>query len=375
MLERLGVAGIIDEVAGARRRRRRRLGVGTYLALATANRVVAAVLEAGASRTGGPATAADRFTKVPAAALDHRRFWDAMDAGSPPSSCADRGAGDRRPRWSPSSVWTCPALALDMTNFATFIDSAQRHAPRSPSAGNAKQKRADLRLVGLGLVVTRDGGIPLAAHTYPGNRPDVTQFTTMIDRTRRRHAVLTAVASPRPQRRAVTVVFDAGQNSAANFAHLAAAGLHFVGSLPPADYPDLLAHRRRRRRPVDADRFPGLTAWRHPRRRSTAPSAGSSLTHSTDPAPGPVPRLRPDPGQGRPRPGRAGRHPGPRQDPPRPRRRADRRSPRSCTPRWVTRVLSVDLTGDTPTSMRLTCTDRHAPPAAPWKPRCSANAC
>ena len=45
-----------------------------------------------------------------------------------------------------------------MTNFATFIDTANRKAPIA-QRGKAKQKRSDLRLVGLGLVVTRDGGI------------------------------------------------------------------------------------------------------------------------------------------------------------------------------------------------------------------------
>jgi hypothetical protein len=39
----------------------------------------------------------------------------------------------------------------------------------------------------------------------------------------------------------LTVVFDAGQNSAANFAHLAEVGLPFVGSLPPSEHPELLA--------------------------------------------------------------------------------------------------------------------------------------
>ena len=44
----------------------------------------------------------------------------------------------------------------------------------------------------------------------------------------------------------MTVVFDAGQNSEANFAHLAAAGLSWIGSVPASDCPDLLAlpHRR-----------------------------------------------------------------------------------------------------------------------------------
>src|SRR6266511_2043700 len=64
----------------------------------------------------------------------------------------------------------------DMTNFATFIDSTNDRAPIA-QRGKAKQKRMDLRLVGLGLVVTRDGGVPLLSHAYPGNRPDVTQFT------------------------------------------------------------------------------------------------------------------------------------------------------------------------------------------------------
>ena len=65
------------------------------------------------------------------------------------------------------------------TNFATFIDSTNQRAPIA-QRGHAKQKRNDLRLVGLGLVVTRDGGIPLLSHAYPGDRPDVTQFPTMI---------------------------------------------------------------------------------------------------------------------------------------------------------------------------------------------------
>ena len=47
-----------------------------------------------------------------------------------------------------------------MTNFATYIDSANDRAPIA-QRGKAKQKRNDLRLVGLGLVVSTDGGIPL----------------------------------------------------------------------------------------------------------------------------------------------------------------------------------------------------------------------
>ena len=39
----------------------------------------------------------------------------------------------------------------------------------------------------------------------------------------------------------MTVVFDAGQNSEASFAHLAGGGLHYIGSVPASDCPDLTA--------------------------------------------------------------------------------------------------------------------------------------
>ena len=61
-------------------------------------------------------------------------------------------------------------LVLDMTNFATYIDSANDRAPIA-QRGHAKQKRTDLRLVGLGLVVSTDGGVPLVSHAYAGQPP------------------------------------------------------------------------------------------------------------------------------------------------------------------------------------------------------------
>jgi transposase len=86
------------------------------------------------------------------------------------------------------------ALALDMTNFATYIDTTNATAPTA-ARGKAKQKRADLRLVGLGLVVTRDGGVPPVSHAYPGNRPDVTQFA-LSDRSIRRKPISRTGTAP-----------------------------------------------------------------------------------------------------------------------------------------------------------------------------------
>jgi transposase len=172
--------------------------------------------------------------------LDHRKFSDAMHAVTAQQLAAIEHRLALR-MIETFGLDIC-SLALDMTNFATYIDSTNDKAPIA-QRGKAKQKRADLRLVGLGLVLTRDGGVPLVSHAYPGNRPALTQFTTMIDLLMGRYtAVATAAtgatADPSPTPAAqMTVVFDAGQNSVANFAHLGAAGLGFVGSIPPLGLP------------------------------------------------------------------------------------------------------------------------------------------
>jgi transposase len=169
------------------------------------------------------------------------------------------------------------SVALDMTNFATFIDSGNDKAPIA-QRGKAKQKRADLRLVGLGLVVTRHGGIPLAGHAYPGGKPDVTQFPAMIDTLAGRHAAICAAAGTPAE---ITVVFDAGQNSAGNFTRLAGSELHYVGSVPASDCGDLLALPASARAVVDEARFGGLTAF-GTRREVYGAQRRAILTHSPE---------------------------------------------------------------------------------------------
>jgi transposase len=256
LLVELDVAAVIDGVVGARRADAG-ASVGTYLALAALGRLVAPRSKK-AFADWWATTAADRFTRISGKVLDHRKFWDAMHAvdGDALQEISARLAS----RMIDVFDLDTSSVALDMTNFATYIDTTNARAPIA-QRGKAKQKRTDLRLVGLGLVVTRAGGIPLVWHAYPGNRPDVTQFPTLIDHLAERFTRLAGDATATdPTPPAMTVVFDAGQNSAANFEHLAASGLHYVGSVPPSDCPDLLALPASRRRPVHTTRFPGLTA-------------------------------------------------------------------------------------------------------------------
>ena len=276
MLEDLGVAGIIDQVTGPAPAGQP-LPTGTYLALAALNRLVAPCSKA-AFADWWKTTAADRFTKIPATALDHRRFWDAMHAVT--LEQLEEASGKIAVMIVQSAGVDVSSVALDMTNFATFIDTANGRAPIA-QRGKAKQKRADLRLAGLGLVVTRDGGIPLTWHAYPGNKPDVTQFPDMITQLRGRYQAICAAAGTSADAADMTVVFDAGQNSEANFAHLAASGLHYIGSVPASDCPDLTALPASRRSLVDKERFGGLTA--HDTRREVYGARRRAiLTHSPE---------------------------------------------------------------------------------------------
>jgi transposase len=277
MLQELGVAAIIDEAAG-QRRADAGASAGTYLALAALNRLVAPCSKLGFA-DWWKMTAADRFTKIGAGVLDHRRFWDAMHAVT--LEQLEQASEQIAARIVQVSGVDVSSVALDMTNFATFIATSNGKAPIA-QRGKAKQKRADLRLVGLGLVVTRDGGIPLTWHAYPGDRPDVTQFPDMISQLKTRYEQVCAAAGmPAAQTADVTVVFDAGQNSEANFAHLESTGLHWIGSVPASDCPDLTALPASKRAIVDRERFGGLTAY-DTRRVVYGAERRAILTHSPE---------------------------------------------------------------------------------------------
>ena len=124
ILARLGVAEAIDAVCEPRRSDAA-ASVGTYLALATLNRVVEPRSKLGFAQWWA-STAGPRFTKVPVAATDHRRFWDAMDK----LAAAERAISTAMVTEFGLDL---SGLALDMTNFATFIDSTNDKAPNRPT--------------------------------------------------------------------------------------------------------------------------------------------------------------------------------------------------------------------------------------------------
>lgn len=341
MLERMRVAEIVDDVVG-QRRSDAGASVGTYMALATANRVVDPCSKRQFS-DWWQTTAGDRWVRVSASALDHRRVWDAMDA----ISSEQLTEIERRivAHVVEEFAVEVAGLVLDMTNFATYIDTANDRAPIA-QRGHAKQKRNDLRLVGLGLVVSTDGGVPLVSHAYPGNKPDVTQFPEVVKELVARFGALAGDPA------ALTVVYDAGQNSEDNYELVDGLPLHFVGSLPPSDHPDLLAVPKSRYRVVDRERFPGLRAFEttkvvfgqerrivvtHSENLHGKQSAGFDQTLAK--ARRQLTELGARLARGKTR---------------KPKENVEAEIAQILRPRWLSRVISTTLSGDEPATLRLT---------------------
>lgn len=346
MIERLGVIDTIDDIVGARRKDAA-ASVGTYIALACANRIVDPCSKRAFAqwwdRTCGP-----RLTKLSGDALDHRRFWDAMDLLTDDHLGAIERALARR-MVADFSI-DLAGLVLDMTNFATFVDSANERNTIA-RRGHAKGKRTDLRLVGLALIVSRDGGVPLVHRAYEGNRPDVTQFGSVVEELTARFKALSEEVTE------ATLVYDAGNASAANQALVEEGPLHYVCSLTSAHHKDLLAVPARKFEAVDG--IDGLSAY-ETRKVALGSERRVIVTHSQEfhdkQARGfeqTLSKCRRQLGElqsvlarGKGRRSRA---------------QIEAEIAKILSPRWAARVITTTVSGDDPTKMRLTYrTDRRA---------------
>lgn len=224
--------------------------VGTYLLLAALQRAIA---------PGSKTSLADwhaqsclrRLLPARSAQLSSQRFWDTMDRVEPKVLVAleeeitvevvGRFGVDLR------------CLLFDCTNFFSFVDSFNDR-PTLPRRGHSKEGRASLRIVGMALLCTADFDIPLFHHLYPGNQTDAPTFRSVLgDIVARCRAVCASLSD-------ITLVFDKGNNAADNLEAVAAAQLHFIGSLVPTQHPDLIAIPLAKLQPIDG--FPSVRALR-----------------------------------------------------------------------------------------------------------------
>jgi transposase len=167
--QRLGVAGLIDAVAP---KRRQGPTVGHYMLLAALNRALAprSKVEIG---PWYESTVLRRVWGFDKSAFSSQRFWDHMDRLSQDDIDAVQDA--LVPRIQKEFGLDGGVLLYDTTNFFTFLATTNDRS-RLARRGHSKQKRHDLRQIGLALLVADPFQIPLFHQTYPGDVPDVSLF-------------------------------------------------------------------------------------------------------------------------------------------------------------------------------------------------------
>ena len=147
-------------------------------------------------------------------------------------------------------------VIYDATNFFTYIDTMQDCD--CAKRAHSKEKRNDLRVVGLSLMVSPDFSIPLLHETYPGNRPDAKEFAVMMQALKRRYEYITGKSTD------ITVVFDRGNNSSENMDMLESGNVpfHYVGGLRRNQAGELFQIPKAEYRPLDQGLFPGQSSYR-----------------------------------------------------------------------------------------------------------------
>jgi transposase len=120
-------------------------------------------------------------------------------------------------------------LAFDSTNFDTHI--ATTTACALAQRGHAKSKRSDLRVVGLGVLVSETGHVPLLHRVYPGNSSDQAVLTSCLLGLAQLHDALDAAEGGR-HKSGRTVVRDGGFWSEQLELDLEQARYHSLISLP-----------------------------------------------------------------------------------------------------------------------------------------------
>lgn len=226
--------------------------VGTYLLVAAINRCVEPCSKASIAEWFG-STALRRLMDIEARQLTSQRFWDNMDRVSHDAIVAiERDLVAHMVREFEIDL---RRVLFDATNFFTFIDTFNERSTLA-QRGKNKEGRTALRIVGLALLVSADFHVPLMHRTYPGNQPDATTFSSLIEEIVARYRLVTDGVEH------VTIIFDKGNNSQDNLDAVAESPYHFVGSLVPTQHPDLLAVPLKHFASLADDGLPGVLAYR-----------------------------------------------------------------------------------------------------------------
>jgi len=197
---------------------------GQSLTLASVGRACHATSKRGFA-TWASTTTLGVLADVDVARLTSQHFWDQMD--QVPVEAIDPIERDIVDRVLAKFNLPVDTILFDATNFFTFIASTNARC-EVPQRGHNKQKRDDLRQVGVALLCSRVGGIPLWHQTYGGEVSDSKSFIDALPALRQRlvelHRDITSL----------TIVFDKGNVSRKNQKMVDDSKLHYVTGLTVA---------------------------------------------------------------------------------------------------------------------------------------------
>jgi len=209
---------------------RNNLTVGITLLLAAIGRVCMPTSKRGWSNWA-KTTTLTYLLRCSLSKIDSQHFWDLMDAL--PIEAIPKIEKELLERIIKIYGLESDTLFFDTTNFFTYIDTTNLRCTIA-QRGKNKQKRYDLRQVGLAMVVTREDMIPLFHLTYQGNMNDTKVFRTVIKEIKKRLKALILDVEKH------TLIFDRGNNSKKNMAIVRDLHLHYVGALTPYNHKKLI---------------------------------------------------------------------------------------------------------------------------------------
>jgi transposase len=269
LARQLDVAGTIDRhLAAAGRRDRlqpthvadpRRtpqphdgLSVGRSLELVSVGRTCHATSKQGFAEWARTTTLGD-VAGVDLDRLSSQHFWDQMD--QMPVELLTAIEREIVARAIEQFSLPLDTILYDATNFFTFIASTNARCQLA-ARGRNKQKRHDLRQLGVALLCTRRDGIPLMHQMYGGQVPDAHSFAETLPRMRQRLVDLGRELD------SLTLVYDKGNVSKLNQALVDHSSLHYVASLTAASQRALIAEANPLVQSVKLDEHESVMAYR-----------------------------------------------------------------------------------------------------------------
>ena len=228
------------------------LSVGDSLTLIAIGRACHATSKRGFAEWATSTTLGD-LAGVDVERLTSQHFWDQMDQLPVSSIKAIESeiVGTALERFQ----LPLDLLLYDATNFFTFIASTNQRASLA-ARGHNKQKRDDLRQVGVALLCTREHGIPLWHQTYEGNMADTKSFEVALP------AVGQRLIDWHVDLDKLTIIYDKGNVSRANQKRVDASGFHYLTGLTVASQKKLVADANQKLEPVVLRNGESVLAYR-----------------------------------------------------------------------------------------------------------------